>query len=125
MQDDYASPIFGGWGNEYSLATFYLTCAGDLLPYLCGRPCCPSLHVDARESTGRVGGTYPLTYATSNNVQRNCTQDTAAKTISCGEDGIPMVLSRIMRVVGMMLMRGIGYRCRRRRRCLNAYCVDL
>jgi hypothetical protein len=36
MQDDYASPIFGGWGNEYSLATFYLTCAGDLvvLPYM-------------------------------------------------------------------------------------------
>ena len=35
MQDDNASPIFGGWGNEYpAVVTFYLTCAGDFVVIL-------------------------------------------------------------------------------------------
>ncbi|RAO71303.1 uncharacterized protein BHQ10_007315 [Talaromyces amestolkiae] len=75
MADGHSSPVWGGWGAGYELATFYMTCSGDLVAL-------PSMQVlTTAEDMWVEFGDFTSSSAVTN---QKCIQDTAAGTLSCG-----------------------------------------
>ncbi|EED16609.1 hypothetical protein TSTA_016840 [Talaromyces stipitatus ATCC 10500] len=75
MSDGQASPVWGGWGAGYELATFYLTCSGDLVAL-------PSMKVLSTAADMWIEfGNFTSSSSPTN---QRCIQDTAAGTLSCG-----------------------------------------
>lgn len=75
IADGHSSPVWGGWGAGYELATFYMTCSGDLVAL-------PSMQVlTTAEDMWVEFGDFTSSSAVTN---QKCIQDTAAGTLSCG-----------------------------------------
>ncbi|PCG98545.1 Hypothetical protein PENO1_057580 [Penicillium occitanis (nom. inval.)] len=75
MADGHASAVWGGWGAGYELATFYMTCSGELvaLPSMQVLTTAKDMWVEFSDFT-----------SSSSSTNQKCTQDSAAGTLSCG-----------------------------------------